>query len=298
MTTSENAEKVVVELSENELRMIELKRKEEALEEEKKAIEKAKNDEQKIIDIKAEIVKFSEAELKRKTFVTELFVTFEKQFPGLYELIINQGTKQFQAYNYLPVGRDVLYDKDVKYDSAIIRRCFPNDKYLVYAKEHIVYSMRSYGGNNKGLRAFIEGVDYKAENRAYKNAKSIHKIIQVKIDEKESNNKSKRERIELNEEAVVVFQKLFPVTDDGDILSVKHEESWYGDSYTRTGHMIDRIEVKFKSGLKVTYRYYMNKEEEATEETFKYRISDIYISELDQEAVIEALRKFPAEKQS
>jgi hypothetical protein len=216
MTTTNN-----IELTKEELELIELKRKEAALKAEQEKV-------QKQIEAQKEIeqaVKQIEAHKSKADNLIAAYKNYHKELGENYELVIvdKQCSKEVtgdytnkqepKANNY---ERELIWEKHYTVPVATIKHKTIKDLYIE-VEEHIVYSSSSWSskGQSKGFKMMITwyALDYASQNKKYSKADTVKGKIADKIIELQNKEDEARKKASAIDTAIAHYKQLLPTAE-------------------------------------------------------------------------------------
>ena len=229
-----------LELTKEELELIQAKRQEE----EKKA-EARKAQIQSDIDKRlADIAKYRDADDKQIAAT----LAFAKELGSRWSV---QSTKRPEKVRVYDNG-EVVWEESFERETATIWY----GKFYVNVQEHIVYSSSwSRHGTNKGFKMYLGGpeVDYKYNSKPLSNAKTINKKVDEVIEAGIAKIEAQKKQLTAVESTIAKMQELYPEAE------VTSDKGWYQpSSYNRRaqGYAFDQVHIKLANGIKISYRVY------------------------------------------
>ena len=258
-----------LELTAAELALIENQRKQDALNAEAEALQKAARLEKEIIEIEKAIRK--EQDINCEQVMATL--TFHKQLEKLnpkYRLILEdkEVIRQIKG-DYIPDSnyeREIL--KEIKYNSTSAHITLDGTPFKVEVKKHFVY------GNSWSTRATDKG--YKMElrggglynERLLSNPKTLNKKIEDKLQDNKNRAEAKLKKASAVEFVFENLSNLYP-----DAVIYKGTE-WQRNSWDKNGgEMIDIINVRLANLVKIKFRVFSDKSLSRMEITFPVKNS-------------------------
>lgn len=251
-----------IELSPAEIEMIKIKREQET----KTQLAREKE----VIKLKLSIEKFLKENENSTKLIKDNFEILKIKHPNLYQLTITDKEKDFQYETYYTDSEKEKLGISDKYSKFIYATIPTNYEYVTISRiDNSKFKIIALNGN-----LYVNGIDYKNDNKSLKNIFTAHKNIQEHIDTViRENNAKQNEEIGHN----LLFDELTKeFANDNVIITKKNEYS--GGYYKKLVH------VEFQNGLKVNYvfRFYQN--------VFSKRIDKIETQNLDQNKLIQALK--------
>lgn len=224
-----------IELSQEELDLIQAKREEEA------AREKVKQDriQADIVKGKANIARRLEQSKKQ----VEAAYAFQKELGESWTAHTDSHKSTERVY----WGGEVVWEETYNYDNVHLE----NGKYKVRVDMHTIYS--SWGrGTEKGYRMFLSGpdVDYRYTQKALKKADTLNKKVQECIDAINAREEHKQKKMTAVQTAVSDLKMKFP---EAEVTAFKDWTRGYGKSAYRE---FDKLVVKLKNGIELQYEVY------------------------------------------
>ena len=225
-----------IELSQEELDLIQAKREEEA------AREKVKQDriQADIAKAKASIAKRLE-ESKKQNAAAE---AFRKELGEGW----TAHTESQKSTERVYWGGEVVWEETYSYDNVSLKK----GEYAVSVYMHTTYSSAWSRGNNKGYKMFLSGpdVEYAYRQKALSKAATVNKKVQECIDAINAREERKKNKQTAVQTAVSDLQMKFP---EAVVTAFKdwtrgHSKSGYRE--------YDKLVVKLKNGIELHYEVY------------------------------------------
>ena len=131
--------------------------------------------------------------------------------------------------------------------------------YKISVKEHIVYGKWSYRGSSKGYKMYVSGtgIDYKTENRGYKNGKKVVELIEETIEQIKARELYKNKQKNAVETAVANLTVSFPTAKVESGRGYRFNQH---ASPSNRYQEYDKIDVTLENGIQVEYRVWENGE--------------------------------------
>jgi hypothetical protein len=245
-TTEKNTE---IQLTETELEMIKLQREKAELEVKEKELKYKADLDKAVQERERDIQKKVENLVKQREAAEIYFLDLQSLKKDMFTLVPKAVNIRSQVIDYRTDDREVYWQKDIQeieYEIQVV-----NEKYKIRVYEHLTYSSKwSRSATNKGFHMFLNGAEWKDENKAIKSAKTMFSKIEGYI-EKEDNEKKSVDRAELAKEmALARLSEQFPE------LNVKAEKDWHRSTYGKSeGYWINRIVVTLENGKTFKFSY-------------------------------------------
>ena len=235
-----------IELTPAELELIQVKRQQEELAAQEAAVQNQLAIEKEIARVKLQV----EGYIKQEAQQVKAAGEFALQIPSSI-LHINTRDLEANASYKGEVVDTIKYQEQVAYLTI--------GEYKVSVKEHIVYSKFSYRGSSRGYKMYVsgQGIDYKTENRGYKNTQKVVELIEETIQRREAQELHKNKQKNAVETAVANLMEQFPIAkvESGRGYKINH----YASPSNRYQEY-DKIDVTLENGIQVEYRVYENGE--------------------------------------
>ena len=231
-----------IELTPAELELIQVKRQQEELAAQEAAVQNQLAIEKEIDRVKLQV----EGYIKQEAQQVKAAGEFALQIPSSI-LHINTRDLEANASYKGEVVDTIKYQEQVAYLTI--------GEYKVSVKEHIVYSKFSYRGSSRGYKMYVsgQGIDYKTENRGYKNTQKVVELIEETIQRREAQELHKNKQKNAVETAVANLIEQFPTAKivAGRGYKFNHHAS-PSNRYTD----YDAIDVTLENGIEIEYRVY------------------------------------------
>ena len=145
--------------------------------------------------------------------------------------------------------------ENVKYQQQVAHMTIGD--YKISVKEHIVYSHSrySYRGSSRGYKMYVsgQGIDYKTENRGYKNAKKVVELIENTIEE------IKAKKVYANKQKNAIQTAIAELTQQFPDATIKQERGYktnYHSSPSNRYQEYDKLIVVLKNKIVIEYQVY------------------------------------------
>jgi hypothetical protein len=254
-----------LELTAAELKLIENKRKQDALAQEAKALQNAAR-------LEIEIIQNEKAILKDQVdnnAQVDAAIDFEMQLKKLnpnYKLVkkerevIRRITGEYlpDTKNY---EREIL--KEFKFTITDCHITLEGTPFKIDIKKHLVYGDKwSSKVTDKGYKMQLFGGGFYNE-KLLTNPKTLNKKIEDKLQEDKEREEAKLKKANALE---FVFENLSNLYPDA---AINKGTEWLRNTWSKDGgEMIDKIEVKLANGIYIKYRVYPDKSISRMEITF------------------------------
>jgi hypothetical protein len=226
-----------IELSQEELDLIQAKRDQEA------AKEKQKQDR-----IQADIVK-GKAEVRKRIEENE------KQHAAARAFLKELGAGWEEQMTEEERTQRVYWGQEVVWSEAWMdRRIYlTNGKYRVSVTKHTVYSNSWHRGTDKGYKMFVSGpeIEYAYAQKALSKAATVNKKIQDCIETINAREEHKKKKLSAVETAVGDLKMKFP-----EATVTAHKDWTRGYSNRNPYREYDKIVVKLPNGIEISYEAY------------------------------------------
>jgi len=226
-----------IELSQEELDLIQAKREEEVVR------EKAKQDR-----IEADIV-------KARVNIAKRVEESRKQIAAAESFLSELG-KDWTAYTdtheteeRVYWGSEVVWKETYNYNNMYASR----GKYKVTVNKHTVYSGTWGRGNDKGYKMFVSGpeIEYGYSQKALIKAATVNKKVEDCIDTINAREDHKKKKASAVETAVHNLQVAYPNA------IVNASRDWARGYNSKNGYReYDKITIQFGNGIQVAYEVY------------------------------------------
>lgn len=231
-----------IELTPAELELIQVKRQQEELAAQEAAVQNQLAIEKEIARVKLQVEGYIKQEAQQVKAASE----FALQIPSS---ILHIDTRDLEA-NASYKGEVV---DTIKYQEQVAYLTI--GEYKVSVKEHIVYSKFSYRGSSRGYKMYVSGrgIDYKTENRGYKNTQKVVELIQDTIEE------VKAKEAHANKQKNAVATAIAELTQQFPNAIVKQERGYnlnYYASASNRHQEYDKLVVFLQNGIVIEYRVY------------------------------------------
>lgn len=227
-----------IELSQEELDLIQAKREEEA------AREKQKQDRlaAEIAKGKANIARRLEQSKKQ----VEAAYAFQKELGESWTAHTDSHKSTERVY--WDWGGEVVWEETYSYDNVSLKK----GKYTVSVYMHTTYSSTWGRGTNKGYKMFLSGPDvgYAYEQKALSKAATVNKKVEECIEAIRVREEHKKQKASALETAVSDLKMKFP---EAEISAFKDWTRGYGKSAYRE---YNKLVVKLKNGIELQYEVY------------------------------------------
>lgn len=224
-----------IELSQEELDLIQAKREEEAAREKQKQDRIAAD----IVKAKANIARRLE-ECKKQRAAAE---AFQKELGDDWTMVV-QSNKSTEKVWW---SGEVVWEETYHYNNVHLE----NGKYKVRVDMHTIYS--TWGrGTERGYRMFLSGpdVEYRYTQKALKKADTLNKKVQECIDAINAREEHKQKKMTAVQTAVSDLKMKFP---EAEVTAFKDWTRGYGKSAYRE---FDKLVVRLKNGIELQYEVY------------------------------------------
>ena len=233
-----------IELTPAELELIQVKRQQEELAAQEAAVQNQLAIEKEIARVKLQV----EGYIKQEAQQVKAAGEFALQIPSSVLHIDTRDLEANASYKGEVVDT-IKYQEQVAYLTI--------GEYKVSVKEHIVYSHSrySYRGSSRGYKMYVsgQGIDYKTENRGYKNTQKVVELIQDTIEE------IKAKEAHANKQKNAVATAIAELTQQFPNAIVKQERGYntnYNASASNRYQEYDKLVVFLQNGIVIEYRVY------------------------------------------
>ena len=225
-----------IELSQEELDLIQAKREEEA------AREKVKQDRiaTDIVKAKANVAKRLEESKKQKAAAE----SFQKELGEGW----TAHTESQKSTERVYWGGEVVWEETYAWDNVSLK----NGEYTVSVYIHTVYGSSWGRGTNKGYKMFLSGpdIEYAYRQKALSKAATVNKKVQECIEAIKAREEHKKNKQTALQTAVSDLKMKFP---EAEVTAFKDWTRGYGKSAYRE---YNKLVVKLKNGIEVHYEVY------------------------------------------
>lgn len=225
-----------IELSQEELDLIQAKRNQEAAKEQQKQ-DKIQID---IVKAQAELAKRVQ-ESKDQQAAARAFL---KELGGEWEEVVTQEERTQRVY----WGQEIVWSK-IWIDSRVH---LMKGKYKVHVNKHTVYNGWR-GGADKGYKMFVSGpnIEYGYSQKALSKAATVNKKVQDCIDTITAREEAKKKKLSAVETAVSDLKMKFP---EATVTAFKDWARGYSSKNPYREY--DKIVVRLSNGIEINYEVY------------------------------------------
>jgi len=233
-----------IQLTPAELELIQVKRQQEELNAQEAAVQNQLAIEKEIARVKLQVDGYIKQEAQQVKAAGE----FALQMPSSALHVDTRDLESKVTYNGELVDT-IKYQEQVAYLTI--------GKYKVSVKEHIVYSKYSYRGSSRGYKMYVsgQGIDYKTENRGYKNAKKVVELIEDTIEE------IKAKEVHANKQKNAIQTAIAELTQQFPDARIKQERGYKTNYYSTASNRYqeyDKLVVVLKNEIVIEYQVYSN----------------------------------------
>jgi hypothetical protein len=233
-----------IQLTPAELELIQVKRQQEELAAQEAAVQNQLAIEKEIARVKLQV----EGYIKQEAQQVKAAGEFALQIPSS---ILHIDTRELAA-NASYKGEVV---DTIKYQEQVAYLTI--GEYKVSVKEHIVYSKFSYRGSSRGYKMYVsgQGIDYKTNNRGYKNTQKVVELIQDTIEE------VKAKEAHVNKQKNAVATAIAELTQQFPNATVNHQRGYHTNYHASPSNRYqeyDKLVVALNNGIVIEYRVYEN----------------------------------------
>jgi hypothetical protein len=257
-----------IELTPAELELIQVKRQQEELAAQEAAVQNQLAIEKEIARVKLQV----EGYIKKEAQQVKAAAEFALQIPSSI-LHINSRDLEAKATYKSEVVETIKYQEEVAHLTI--------GEYKVSVREHIVYGKYSYRGSSKGYKMYVsgKGIDYKTENRGYKNTQKVVELIEETVEAIKAQELYKNKQRNAVQNAVANLTEQFPNAKINSGRGCKiNPYSTPSNRYTE----YDEIVVVLENGIEVKYRVYENGELSRTDLRFPNSNATQLLSQLNE----------------
>lgn len=259
-----------IELTTEEIKLIEIKREEERLQKEKEDLQIKINNQEKINRTKKEMELF----LSKQNFIKKCVEKLFNELPsGKYKIEVGERNQNFKAQTYINSEYVILFEEDLKYNVLSIVHIESKIEIIYEYKE--LYSKNSYSRKVIGEEVFNVRNGYKEISKNCKSAKTINnKVVEeFQITQLKLKNKTDKK---------INFDNLI------ESLSIKYPQAKeIKFTEERKQHWTEEfVTVEFNNGFLLNYKYSFTKDNKF--ESFVYSKS---VGNVDNELLISLLAK-------
>ena len=231
-----------IQLTPAELELIQVKRQQEELAAQEAAVQNQLAIEKEIARVKLQV----EGYIKQEAQQVKAAGEFALQIPSS-KLHIDTRELAANASYKGEVVDTIKYQEQVAYLTI--------GEYKVSVKEHIVYSKFSYRGSSRGYKMYVsgQGIDYKTNNRGYKNTQKVVELIQDTIEE------VKAKEAHANKQKNAVATAIAELTQQFPDATIKQERGYTTNHYASHSNRYqeyDKLVVALNNGIVIEYRVY------------------------------------------
>jgi len=231
-----------IQLTPAELELIQVKRQQEESNAQKAAVQNQLAIEKEIARVKLQVDGYIKQEAQQVKAAGE----FALQMPSSTLHVDTRDLESKVTYNGELVDT-IKYQEQVAYLTI--------GKYKVSVKEHIVYSKYSYRGSSRGYKMYVsgQGIDYKTENRGYKNAKKVVELIEDTIEE------IKAKEVHANKQKNAIQTAIAELTQQFPDATIKQERGYKTNYYSTASNRYqeyDKLVVVLKNKIVIEYQVY------------------------------------------
>lgn len=231
-----------IQLTPAELELIQVKRQQEELAAQEAAVQNQLAIEKEIARVKLQV----DGYVKQNAQQVKAAGEFALQMPSSILHIDTRELSDNVSYNG-EVHENVKYQQQVAHMTI--------GEYKVSVKEHMVYSKYSYRGSSRGYKMYVsgQGIDYKTENRGYKNTQKVVELIENTIQE------VKAKEAHTNKQKNAVATAIAELTQQFPNATVRQERGYntnYYASASQRHQEYDKLVVTLENGIMIEYRVY------------------------------------------
>ena len=233
-----------IQLTPAELELIQVKRQQEELAAQEATVKNQLAIEQEIARVKLQV----DGYVKQNAQQVKAAGEFALQMPSSILHIDTRELSDNVSYNG-EVHENVKYQQQVAHMTI--------GDYKISVKEHMVYSKYSYRGSSRGYKMYVsgQGIDYKTENRGYKNAKKVVELIEDTIEE------IKAKEVHANKQKNAIQTAIAELTQQFPDATIKQERGYkinYHSSPSNRYQEYDKLIVVLKNEIVIEYQVYSN----------------------------------------
>jgi len=233
-----------IELTPAELELIQVKRQQEELAAQEAAVQNQLAIEKEIARVKLQV----DGYVKQNAQQVKAAGEFALQIPSSILHIDTRELSDNVSYNG-EVHETIKYQQQVAHLTI--------GDYKISVKEHIVYGKWSVRGSSKGYKMYVSGrgIDYKTENRGYKNTQKVVELIQDTIEE------IKAKEAHANKQKNAVATAIAELTQQFPDATIRQERGYNTNHYASPSNRYqeyDKLVVALKNGIVIEYRVYEN----------------------------------------
>jgi hypothetical protein len=225
-----------IELSQEELDLIQAKRDEQAAKDQQK-LDRINAD---IVKAKANVARRQEEDKKQNAAAR----AFQKELGKGWE----ERTREEERTERVYWGMEVVWS-ETYLDCRIY---LENGKYKVHVNKHTVYGNSWGRGTDRGYKMFVSGpeIEYGYSQKALSKAATVNKKVQDCIDTINAREEAKKQKASAVETAVHDLQVAYP---SAKVLATRDWTRGYGKSAYRE---FDKVTIGFTNGIQVAYEVY------------------------------------------
>lgn len=242
----------IVNLTPAELELIRIKREEQALADQKKAVEIQAKREKEIEAKKAKMLQDQSDSMKFREALNNLY----KQLPEGYQIILSEKIVKYccKEYSSSKQEDEVFFQDSIGMFST--RIVHTESGYHITAHDYFTYpsatSWRRGSGKYEGIRFELHNGDYNAKNKNLKSAKTINEKIQEKWSSINSKKKAEQQKLEGTEWLIDNLTTQFPTAT----ITKKQNEGRWTNSHRRDCILGSQyVEVLFSNNLCMKYSF-------------------------------------------
>ena len=231
-----------IQLTPAELELIQVKRQQEELATQEAAVKNQLAIEKETARVKLQV----DGYVKQNAQQVKAAGEFALQMPSSILHIDTRELSDNVSYNG-EVHENIKYQQQVAHMTI--------GDYKISVKEHIVFSKYSYRGSSRGYKMYVsgQGIDYKTENRGYKNVKKVVELIEDTIEE------IKAKEVHANKQKNAIQTAIAELTQQFPNAAIRQERGYktnYHSSASNRYQEYDKLIVVLKNEIVIEYQVY------------------------------------------